>query len=141
MVKKINLKGDSKKYLDIDYEKPGEYNYKLYQEKTDIENVSPDTEVYYIYVKITESDGKLVKDLVMIRNSSGKKVKDIVFNNRYMIADNKEIGDVRENPDKRTGPKTSKNVKTGVESFIIPCLILILSLISILVAMDKNSIK
>lgn len=140
LVKKFNLKGDSKKYLDIDYEKPGEYSYKLYQEKTDIENVSLDTEVYYIYVKITESDGKLVKDLVMIRNSSGKKVKDIVFNNRYQI-DNKGSEGGIANPNQKAASKTSKNVKTGVESFIIPCLVLILSLISILVAMDKNSIK
>lgn len=141
LVRKFNLKGDTKKYIDFDYKKAGEYSYKLYQEKSDIENVSNDTEVYYIYVTITETNGKLDKDLLMIKNSSGKKVKEIVFNNRYRVAYNKATGDVKENPNQRTGPKASKNVKTGIEALIIPCLILILSLTFVLIFVDQKSIE
>lgn len=136
--KNFKIKGDGKKYLNINYEKAGEYTYKLYQEKTDIESVSPDTEVYYIYVKIIEANGKLQKDYMMIKNSSGKKVSDLVFNNRYKIDDKKtEAGQVK--PKQKTSPQTSKNVKTGVESYIIPCLLLILALTSILLLLDKNT--
>lgn len=138
--KNFKIKGESKKYIGIDYEKAGDYTYKLYQEKTDIENVSPDTEVYYIYVKIIETNGKLQKDYMIIKNSSGKKVSEIVFNNRYKVDDKKtEAG--KANPGQKTSPQTSKNVKTGVESYIIPWLVLILSLTSLLHLMDKKTSK
>lgn len=81
----FRLKADEEKQINIEYQKPGEYRYKLYQNKTDIKNVSQDKEVYTLFIKIIEKAGQLVKDEVMIINSSNKKVEEMNFHNIYKI--------------------------------------------------------
>lgn len=82
---KFSLRGDETKDLSITFIKAGEYTYKLYQEKSDIKNVTQDKEVYTIIIRIGEVDGKLVKEIILIKNSSGKKVENIEFHNIYKI--------------------------------------------------------
>ncbi len=85
---KFSLRGDETKDLSITFTKAGEYTYKLYQEKSDIKNVTQDKEVYTIIIRIGEVDGKLVKEVLVINNSSGKKVENIEFHNIYKIEEN-----------------------------------------------------
>ena len=111
----FRLKADEEKQINIEYQKPGEYRYKLYQNKTDIKNVSQDKEVYTLFIKIIEKDGQLVKDEVMIINSSNKKVEEMNFHNIYKIT----------SQEKAKNKKNSRAiVATGIkENFILFILI------------------
>ena len=111
----FRLKADEEKQINIEYQKPGEYRYKLYQNKTDIKNVSQYKEVYTLFIKIIEKDGQLVKDEVMIINSSNKKVEEMNFHNIYKIT----------SQEKAKNKKNSRAiVATGIkENFILFILI------------------
>ena len=93
---KFSLRGDETKDLSIKFTKAGEYTYKLYQEKSDIKNVTQDKEVYTIIIKIGQVNGELVKEMILIKNSSNKKIANIEFHNIYEIED--------DNPDKPANP-------------------------------------
>lgn len=99
----FSLNGDEEKQFNIEYQKPGDYTYKIYQLKNnDIKNVIQDETVYTISIKIIERDGNLLRDLIIIKNSSGKKVEEIIFHNQYKIEDTdrpEEPGDT-DKPDK-----------------------------------------
>lgn len=158
---KFSLRGDETKDLSITFTKAGEYTYKLYQEKSDIENVTQDKEVYTIIIRIGEVDGKLVKEVLVIKNSSGKKVENIEFHNIYKIEEetpavpekpgNTDKPDKPEKPqnpekpnkrnDKRDKTKTMSNVKTGVREIGFQVLLIMLIAIGVLKALDKSKNK
>lgn len=100
---KFSLRGDETKDLSITFTKAGEYTYKLYQEKSDIKNVTQDKEVYTFIIRIGEVDGKLVKEMILIKNSSNKKLENIEFHNIYEIEDDNP--DKPGNPDKPEKPQ------------------------------------
>lgn len=79
----FKIKGDSEKELRINYQKPGEYEYKIYQKDPDRKNVIYDIEVYRLYVKVIESDGKMIVKELLIKNSSNHKVSKMIFENIY----------------------------------------------------------
>lgn len=115
----FSLKADEKKQINIEYQKPGEYKYKLYQNKTDIKNVTQDKELYTLFVKIIEKDGQLVKDEVMIINSSNKKVEEMNFHNIYKITSQEKA---------KNKKKISAVVATGIkENFILLILIILVA--------------
>ena len=115
----FSLKADEKKQINIEYQKPGEYKYKLYQNKTDIKNVSQDKELYTLFVKIKEKDGQLVKDEIMIINSSNEKVKEMNFHNIYKIRSQEKA---------KNKKKISAVVATGIkENFILLILIILVA--------------
>lgn len=116
---KFSLKADEEKQINIEYQKPGEYKYKLYQNKTDIKNVSQDKEVYTLFIKIIEKDGQLVKDEIIIINSSNKKVEEMNFHNIYKIT----------SQEKAKNKKNSRAiVATGIkENFILLILIILVA--------------
>lgn len=115
----FRLKADEEKQINIEYQKPGEYRYKLYQNKTDIKNVSQDKEVYTLFIKIIEKDGQLVKDEVMIINSSNKKVEEMNFHNIYKIRSQEKA---------KNKKKISAVVATGIkENFILLILIILVA--------------
>lgn len=164
---KFSLRGDETKDISITFTKAGEYTYKLYQEKSDIKNVTQDKEVYTIIIRIGEVDGKLVKEVLVIKNSSGKKVENIEFHNIYKIeeetpgvpekpgnTDNPEKPDKPEKPEKPHNPekpntgndkkdktKTISNVKTGVREIGFQVLLIMLIAIGALKALDKSKNK
>lgn len=158
---KFSLRGDETKDLSITFTKAGEYTYKLYQEKSDIENVTQDKEVYTIIIRIGEVDGKLVKEVLVIKNSSGKKVENIEFHNIYKIeektpavpekpgnTDKPEKPEKPQNPekqnkrnDKKDKTKTMSNVKTGVREIGFQVLLIMLIAIGALKALDKSKNK
>ena len=167
---KFSLRGDETKDLSIIFTKAGEYTYKLYQEKSDIENVTQDKEVYTIIIRIGEVDGKLVKEVLVIKNSSGKKVENIEFHNIYKIEEktpgvpekpgNTDKPEKPEKPDKPEKPekpqnpekpnkrndkkdktKTISNVKTGVREIGFQVLLIMLIAIGALKALDKSKNK
>ena len=162
---KFSLRGDETKDLSITFTKAGEYTYKLYQEKSDIKNVTQDKEVYTIIIRIGEVDGKLVKEVLVIKNSSGKKVENIEFHNIYKIeeetpgvpekpgnTDKPEKPDKPDKPDKPHNPekpnkrndkdnKTISNVKTGVREIGFQVLLIMLIAIGALKALDKSKNK
>ncbi|MBS4888993.1 MAG: hypothetical protein KHZ80_03030 [Anaerococcus vaginalis] len=115
----FSLKADEEKQINIEYQKPGEYKYKLYQNKTDIKNVSQDKEVYTLFIKIIEKDGQLVKDEIIIINSSNKKVEEMNFHNIYKIR----------SQEKAKNKKNSRTiVATGIkENFILLILIILVA--------------
>lgn len=91
---------------------------------------------------------------VLIKNSSDHKVSDIVFENIYEIKpDNpnkpskpegpNKAGDQITRPEKPGKNEQSKNVKTGVEEYILPLalIVFILSLLLILTRKRKKLIK
>lgn len=115
----FSLKADEKKQINIEYQKPGEYKYKLYQNKTDIKNVSQDKELYTLFVKIIEKDGQLVKDEIMIINSSNEKVEEMNFHNIYKITSQEKA---------KNKKKISAVVATGIkENFILLILIILVA--------------
>lgn len=162
---KFSLRGDETKDLSITFTKAGEYTYKLYQEKSDIKNVTQDKKVYTIIIRIGEVDGKLVKEVLVIKNSSGKKVENIEFHNIYKIeegtpgvpekpgnTDKPEKPDKPDKPDKPHNPekpkkrndkdnKTISNVKTGVREIGFQVLLIMLIAIGALKALDKSKNK
>lgn len=158
---KFSLRGDETKDLSITFTKAGEYTYKLYQEKSDIKNVTQDKEVYTIIIRIGEVDGKLVKEVLVIKNSSGKKVENIEFHNIYKIEEktpgvpekpgNTDKPDKPEKPhnpekpnkrnDKDNKTKTISNVKTGVREIGFQVLLIMLIAIGALKALDKSKNK
>lgn len=164
---KFSLRGDETKDLSIIFTKAGEYAYKLYQEKSDIKNVTQDKEVYTIVIRIGEVDGKLVKEMILIKNSSGKKVENIEFHNIYKIEEktpgvpekpgNTDKPDKPEKPDKPDKPhnpekpnkrndkdnktKTISNVKTGVREIGFQVLLIMLIAIGALKVLDKSKNK
>lgn len=159
---KFSLRGDETKDLSIKFTKAGEYTYKLYQEKSDIKNVTQDKEVYTIIIRIGEVDGKLVKEVLVIKNSSGKKVENIEFHNIYKIEDktpgvpekpgNTDKPEKPDKPDKPHNPekpnkrndkdnKTISNVKTGVREIGFQVLLIMLIAIGALKALDKSKNK
>lgn len=115
----FSLKADEEKQINIEYQKPGEYKYKLYQNKTDIKNVTQDKEVYTLFIKIIKKDGQLVKDEIMIINSSNKKVEEMNFHNIYKIR----------SQEKSKNKKNSRAiVATGIkENFILLILIILVA--------------
>lgn len=156
---KFSLRGDETKDLSITFTKAGEYTYKLYQEKSDIENVTQDKEVYTIIIRIGEVDGKLVKEVLVIKNSSGKKVENIEFHNIYKIEEktpgvpekpgNTDKPEKPEKPEKPQNPenpnkgndkkdktKTMSNVKTGVREIGFQILLIMLIAMGVLKALD-----
>lgn len=158
---KFSLRGDETKDLSITFTKAGEYTYKLYQDKSDIENVTQDKEVYTIIIRIGEVDGKLVKEVLVIKNSSGKKVENIEYHNIYKIEEktpgvpekpgNTDKPDKPEKPqnpekpnkrnDKKDKTKTMSNVKTGVREIGFQVLLIMLIAIGALKALDKSKNK
>lgn len=115
----FTLKADEEKQINIEYQKPGEYKYKLYQDKTDINNVTQDKEVYTLFIKIIEKDGQLVKDEIMIKNSSNKKVEEMNFHNIYKITSQEKA---------KNKKKISAVVATGIkENFILLILIILVA--------------
>lgn len=82
---KFSLKSDEEKQININYQEQGEYKYKLYQEKTNIPNVTQDEEIYTISIKFVEKEGQLVKDELIQENSTNKKVEEMNFQNIYKI--------------------------------------------------------
>lgn len=155
---KFKLKGDSEKSIDINFHKPGEYEYKIYQEDPKMANVKYDKEVYKLYVKVIKSNGALKKDGVLIRNSSDKKIENISFENIYNIKEVKEEKPttkkplvqiiprnkvVEKNGQVRVNKVSKRNVKTGVEECILPLalIVFILSLLLILTRKRKKLIK
>lgn len=153
---KFSLRGDETKDLSIKFTKAGEYTYKLYQEKSDIKNVTQDKEVYTIIIRIGEVDGKLVKEMILIKNSSGKKVENIEFHNIYKIEEktpgvpekpgNTDKPDKPHNPEKPNkrndkDNKTISNVKTGVREIGFQVLLIMLIAIGALKALDKSKNK
>lgn len=164
---KFSLRGDETKDLSITFTKAGEYTYKLYQEKSDIENVTQDKEVYTIIIRIGEVDGKLVKEVLVIKNSSGKKVENIEFHNIYKIeeetpavpekpgdTDKPDKPEKPEKPEKPQNPekpnkrndkkdktKTMSNVKTGVREIGFQVLLIMLIAIGALKVLDKSKNK
>lgn len=167
---KFSLRGDETKDLSIIFTKAGEYTYKLYQEKSDIKNVTQDKEVYTIIIRIGEVDGKLVKEVLVIKNSSGKKVENIEYHNIYKIeektpgvpekpgnTDKPDKPDKPEKPEKPEKPqnpekpnkrndkkdktKTISNVKTGVREIGFQVLLIMLIAIGALKALDKSKNK
>lgn len=155
---KFSLRGDETKDLSITFTKAGEYTYKLYQEKSDIKNVTQDKEVYTIIIRIGEVDGKLVKEVLVIKNSSGKKVENIEFHNIYKIEEktpgvpekpgNTDKPEKPQNPekqnkrnDKKDKTKTMSNVKTGVREIGFQVLLIMLIAIGVLKALDKSKNK
>lgn len=158
---KFSLRGDETKDLSITFTKAGEYTYKLYQDKSDIKNVTQDKEVYTIIIRIGEVDGKLVKEVLVIKNSSGKKVENIEFHNIYKIeektpgvpekpgnTDKPEKPEKPQNPekqnkrnDKDNKTKTMSNVKTGVREIGFQVLLIMLIAIGALKALDKSKNK
>ena len=115
----FRLKADEKKQINIEYQKPGEYKYKLYQNKTDIKNVSQDKELYTLSIKIKEKNGQLVKDEIMIINSSNKKVEEMNFHNIYKIRSQEKA---------KNKKKISAVVATGIkENFILLILIILVA--------------
>lgn len=115
----FSLKADEEKQINIEYQKPGEYKYKLYQNKTDIKNVTQDKELYTLFIKIIEKDGQLVKDEIIIINSSNKKVEEMNFHNIYKIR----------SQEKAKNKKNSRAiVATGIkENFILLILIILVA--------------
>lgn len=164
---KFSLRGDETKDLSITFTKAGEYTYKLYQEKSDIKNVTQDKEVYTIVIRIGEVDGKLVKEMILIKNSSGKKVENIEFHNIYKIeektpgvpekpgnTDKPDKPEKSDKPDKPHNPekpnkrndkdnktKTISNVKTGVREIGFQVLLIMLIAIGALKVLDKSKNK
>lgn len=164
---KFSLRGDETKDLSITFTKAGEYTYKLYQDKSNIKNVTQDKEVYTIIIRIGEVDGKLVKEVLVIKNSSGKKVENIEFHNIYKIEEkapgvpekpgNTDKPDKPEKPEKPEKPqnpekpnkrndkkdktKTMSNVKTGVREIGFQVLLIMLIATGVLKALDKSKNK
>lgn len=158
---KFSLRGDETKDISIKFNKAGEYTYKIYQDKSDIKNVTLDKEVYTIIIRIGEVDGKLVKEVLVIKNSSGKKVENIEFHNIYKIEEetpavpekpgNTDKPDKPEKPqnpekpnkgnDKKDKIKTMSNVKTGVREIGFQVLLIMLIAMVVLKALDKSKNK
>lgn len=161
---KFSLRGDETKDISITFTKAGEYTYKLYQEKSDIKNVTLDKEVYTIIIRIGEVDGKLVKEVLVIKNSSGKKVENVEFHNIYKIDEktpavpekpgNTDKPNKPEKPEKPQNPekpnkgndkenktKTISNVKTGVREIGFQVLLIMLIAMGALKALDKSKNK
>ena len=152
---KFNLKGDSENKLDINFQKPGEYEDKIYQEDSKIANVKIDKEVYKLYVRIKESNGILLEDGVLIRNSSDKKIENISFENIYNIKEEKQITPspskpqvqittgksvVKEEP-VRVNKVSKRNVKTGVEDYILPiALIVFFASLLLIITRKRNKV-
>lgn len=121
-------------------------------------NVKYDKEVYKLYVKIIKSNGSLKKDGVLIRNSSDKKIENISFENIYNIKEVKKEKPttkkplvqiipgnkvVEENGQVRVNKVSKRNVKTGVEEYILPLalVVFIASLLLIITRKRKKLIK
>lgn len=159
---KFTLKSDDEKEININYQKAGEYKYKLYQLKTDIQDVDQDKEIYIIYIKITEKDGQLVQDEVSLVNSSDKKVEEMNFHNKYNIeternkVEPKKPKEVRENPmdlesldedvDKTAKIRTNKiaslaNVRTGIKENFILIILIMLVAINLFILINKGRDK
>lgn len=152
---KFTLKSDDEKEININYQKAGEYKYKLYQLKTDIQDVDQDKEIYIIYIKITEKDGQLVQDKVFLENSSDKKVEEMNFHNKYYIETEskneepnkaKDLGNLDDDIDGATKIKTNKlaslaNVRTGIKENFILIILIMLVAINLFILTNKGRDK
>lgn len=75
---KFSLKGDEEKQINIEYTKPGEYTYQIYQlASKEIKNVSQDKSVYTVVIRIVEKDGALYKEITI--KSNDKKGEEITI--------------------------------------------------------------
>ena len=144
---KFSLKGDEEKQINIEYQKAGEYKYKLYQDKSDIKNVDQDKEIYTIYIKIVEKDGQLVQDEVKLENSSYKKVEEMNFHNIYkignetnkkMLEKSKDLGIL--NKDINKGSRLA-NVYTGIKENFILIILIMLVAINLFILINKGRDK
>lgn len=168
-VYKFSLKGDQEKQLNIEYQKPGEYTYKIYQNKsTNIKNVIKDQTIYTLTINIGKNGDNLEKELIVIKNSSGKKSEEIIFHNHYKVEEGKNPGGSTdpnepgssendhksedpgqtEKPDKPSKPNedqaglpgknANNNIKTGVNDYIKPILLIMLLAGGLLILSNKR---
>ena len=109
-------------------------------------------------------DGKLVKEVLVIKNSSGKKVESIEYHNIYKIEEktpavpekpgNTDKPNKPEKPEKPQNPekpnkgndkenktKTISNVKTGVREIGFQVLLIMLIAMGVLKVLNKSKNK
>lgn len=119
---RLELKdGESKDFI-ISIDLPGDYKYKIYQEKGTEKNTEYDGNVYQAEVFVTEDeDGKLNADTVVFINGSSEKSPKCEFVNKVT----KET-ESNQNKDFAAPKEISmtKRVKTGVETneFMYACI-------------------
>ncbi len=72
------------RFAEINYTEPGDYRYKVYQQKGNSENVIYDDSVYEVTVRVvnTQDDG-LIAEIWAVKDESEQKVDEIRFMNHY----------------------------------------------------------
>lgn len=80
---RLELKNGESKDFTISINLPGDYKYKIYQEKGTEKNTEYDSNIYYAEVFVTEGeDGKLNADTVVFTNGSSEKSAECEFINK-----------------------------------------------------------
>ena len=119
---RLELKDGESKDFTISINLPGDYKYKIYQEKGAEKNTEYDSNVYQAEVFVTEDEnGKLNADTVVFTNGSNEKSPKCEFVNKVTKeAESNQSKDFATSKD----ISTTKRVKTGVETneFMYACI-------------------
>lgn len=122
---KLELKDGESKDFTISINLPGDYKYKIYQEKGTEKNTEYDSNVYQAEVFVTEDeDGKLNADTVVFTNGSNEKSPKCEFINK-VAKDIEKKGNGNSSGGSSSGGSSAtqkssssgtSRVKTGVET-------------------------
>ncbi len=121
----FELKNGKSKNFTISVNLPGDYKYKIYQEKGTEKNTEYDSSVYQAEVFVTEDEnGKLNADTVVFTNGSNEKSPKCEFINKVTKeSEQNGNGDSNSGSSSSGGSATQKGsssgtsrVKTGVET-------------------------
>ena len=122
---RLELKNGESKDFTISINLPGDYKYKIYQEKGTEKNTEYDSNIYYAEVFVTEGeDGKLNADTDVFTNGSSEKSAECEFINKITKeTEQKGNGNPSGGSSSNGGLATQKGsssdaptVKTGVET-------------------------
>lgn len=72
------------RFAEINYTEPGDYKYKVYEQKGNSEDIIYDASVYEVTVRVINAeDGNLMAEIWAVKDESEQKVDEIRFVNNY----------------------------------------------------------
>lgn len=72
------------RFAEINYTEPGDYKYKVYEQKGNSEDIIYDDSVYEVTVRVINAeDGNLMAEIWAVKDESEQKVDEIRFVNNY----------------------------------------------------------
>lgn len=72
------------RFAEINYTEPGDYKYKVYEQKGNSEDIIYDDSIYEVTVRVINAeDGNLMAEIWAVKDESERKVDEIRFGNNY----------------------------------------------------------